>query len=73
MGAADRAHEIDDHHDHQAWRDDLHTEGDRSTALGTDDCRASRDNDEKKCTPYFCENTPPLMSGFQEIGHSGYV
>ena len=50
MGSTDSAHEIDDRHDHHAWRDDLHPEGDRSATLGADDIGAGRDNDEKELT-----------------------
>ena len=47
MGAADRAHEIDDSHDHQARRDDLHTQRDCPAALGTNNHGARRDDDRR--------------------------
>lgn len=70
VGAAHRAHEVDDRHDHQARRDDLHAQRNRSAALGTDDIGTGRDDDEKEGTPGLREQAPPLKGGLEEIGRN---
>ncbi len=55
MSATDRAHEIDDRHDHKPWRDHLRAERYLSAALSVHDACASRDHYKKECAPAFRE------------------
>ena len=56
MGATNRAHEVDDGHDHQARRDDLRALRYLTAAHGSDDSGAGRDDDEEN-VPQHSEKT----------------
>ena len=68
MRSPDRAHEIDDRHDHDAWSHDLHAKGYLAAALRSDNAGASRHGDEEECAPCFREKAPPFIGGIQKIG-----
>src|ERR1035438_8615440 len=66
MGAPDSTHEIDDCHDHQAWCDHLHTQGNRAIALSTDNSRSCRDDDKEECAP-TAPRTPGIHLALDEL------
>ena len=68
MCSPDRAHKIDDRHDHDAWSHDLHAERYLSAALRSDDAGTSRHDDEEERAPGFREKAPPFIGGIQKIG-----
>ena len=67
MRAANRAHEIDDGHHHQTWRDHLRTLRYFAAALCRYDPGAGGNDDEEKRAPGFGEDAPPFVRGLQEF------
>ena len=67
MGAAYRAHEIDDRHHHQAGGNHLHAEGDGSAAPGGDHAGTGSHHDQQKGPPHLGKQTPPLERRVEKI------
>src|SRR5262249_50686756 len=67
MRSAYRAHEIDDRHDHQTWRDDDHVQSHFAIALCGDYVSPSGHNNEQKRAPALRKYASPFARGIEEL------